>query len=76
MGKPIGFRGILRDVTERKQAEEKLQQTLESLRKAVGTTIQVLVSAMESRDPYTAGHQIPVCGSGLRHCHGDGISSG
>ena len=45
------------NITERKQAEEKLQQTLESLRKAVGTTIQVMVSAVESRDPYTAGHQ-------------------
>ena len=45
------------DITKRKQAEEKLQQTLESLRKAVGTTIQVLVSALESRDPYTSGHQ-------------------
>ena len=48
---------ICRDITERKKAEDKLQQTLESLRKAVGTTIQVLVSAVESRDPYTAGHQ-------------------
>jgi PAS domain S-box-containing protein len=47
----------LRDITERKQAEEKLQRTLDSLRKAVGTTIQVLVSAVESRDTYTAGHQ-------------------
>ncbi|MCK7472322.1 MAG: hypothetical protein MZU95_17365 [Desulfomicrobium escambiense] len=47
----------VRDITERKKAEEKLQQTLESLRKAVGTTIQVLVSAVESRDSYTAGHQ-------------------
>ena len=47
-----------RDITERKQAEEKLQRTLESLRKAVGTTIHVLVSAVEARDPYTAGHQI------------------
>jgi len=56
-GRPIGFRGIARDVTERKEAEDKLQQTLESLKKAVGTTIQVLVSALESRDPYTAGHQ-------------------
>ena len=35
----------------------KLQQTLNSLEKAVGTTIQVLVSAVELRDPYTAGHQ-------------------
>ena len=51
------FDGILMDITERKHAEEKLQQTLDSLKKAVGTTIQVLVSALESRDPYTAGHQ-------------------
>jgi PAS domain S-box-containing protein/putative nucleotidyltransferase with HDIG domain len=47
----------LRDISERKQAEEKLQQTLKSLRRAVGATIQVLVSAVESRDSYTAGHQ-------------------
>jgi putative nucleotidyltransferase with HDIG domain len=42
---------------KRREAEEKLQETLESLKRAVGTTIQVLVSALESRDPYTAGHQ-------------------
>ena len=51
------FDGILLNITERKHAEMELQKTLESLRKAVGTTIQVLVSALESRDPYTAGHQ-------------------
>jgi PAS domain S-box-containing protein/putative nucleotidyltransferase with HDIG domain len=58
--KNSGIQGIVltvRDITERKKAEEKLQQTLESLRKAVGTTVQVLVSAVESRDSYTAGHQ-------------------
>ena len=47
----------IRDVTERKLAEEKLLRTLERLRKAFGTIIQVMVSAVESRDPYTAGHQ-------------------
>ena len=47
----------LRDITERKRADEKLRQTLDSLRKAVGTTIQVMISAVEMRDPYTAGHQ-------------------
>jgi len=57
-GKPTGFRGIARDVTERKQAEEKLLLTLESLRKAFGTIIKVMVSAVEMRDPYTSGHQI------------------
>jgi len=47
-----------RDLTERKRAEEELQRTLDSLRKAVNTTIQVMVSAVETRDPYTAGHQL------------------
>ena len=42
---------------KRREAEEKLEQTLEILKRAVGTTIQVLVCAVESRDPYTAGHQ-------------------
>jgi PAS domain S-box-containing protein len=56
-GKIIYFEGLIEDITIRKHAEKKLQQTLISLRKAVGTTIQVLVSAVESRDSYTSGHQ-------------------
>jgi PAS domain S-box-containing protein len=59
-GKIIGLIGLHTDITERKQAEEKLLQTLDRLRKAVGTTIQVLVSAVETRDPYTSGHQLRV----------------
>ncbi len=46
------------DITERKQAEDRMEKTLESLRKAFSTTIQVLVSAVETRDPYTSGHQL------------------
>jgi HD-GYP domain-containing protein (c-di-GMP phosphodiesterase class II) len=57
-GKVIGILSIVRDITERKQAEKKLQDTLNSLRKAFGATIQVMVSAIEVRDPYTAGHQL------------------
>jgi PAS domain S-box-containing protein len=57
-GRPIGMLSLTRDITKRKKAEEDLKQTLESLRKAFGATIQVMVSAVESRDPYTAGHQI------------------
>jgi HD-GYP domain-containing protein (c-di-GMP phosphodiesterase class II) len=53
----LGYRGSDTDITVRKKAEENLKETLESLRRAVGTTIQVVVSTMESRDPYTAGHQ-------------------
>ncbi len=59
-GKIKGFRGIVHDITERKQTEIKLQKTLDSLKKSVCTTIQVLVSALESKDPYTAGHQLRV----------------
>ena len=55
--KPKGILTITRDITERKKAEAKLKLTLDSLRRAVGTTIQVLVSAVESRDTYTSGHQ-------------------
>jgi len=55
--RPLGLIGVSRDITNRRRAEVELQQTVESLRKAVNTTIQVLVSALEARDPYTAGHQ-------------------
>ncbi|NPU83012.1 MAG: PAS domain S-box protein [Syntrophaceae bacterium] len=59
-GRPAGFRGMARDITNRKQAEMRLQESLENLRKALGTTIQVLVATVETRDPYTAGHQVRV----------------
>ena len=36
---------------------EKLQETLDKLRKAMEGTIQVISSLVEMRDPYTAGHQ-------------------
>ncbi len=51
------FQVIYKDITDHKQAEEKLHETLENLRKSIKTTIQVLGTASEARDPYTAGHQ-------------------
>jgi HD-GYP domain-containing protein (c-di-GMP phosphodiesterase class II) len=45
------------DITARKKDEEKLSQTLMILRKAMGGIIQVVSSTVETRDPYTAGHQ-------------------
>jgi PAS domain S-box-containing protein len=57
-GEIIYYEGNVENITQRKQAEEKLLQTLDSLRKAFGVTIQVMVSAVEVRDPYTAGHQL------------------
>ena len=57
---PMGILGVTRDITKRKLAEEKLRQTLENLRLAVNTTIQVIISTVEARDPYTANHQLRV----------------
>ncbi|MBU1397413.1 MAG: HD domain-containing protein [Proteobacteria bacterium] len=57
-GRLVGLIHVVRDITNRKEAEKKLQLTLDNLRKAFGTTIQVMVSAVEARDPYTAGHQV------------------
>jgi HD-GYP domain-containing protein (c-di-GMP phosphodiesterase class II) len=56
--KPARILTVTRDITERKQAEERLKETLDRLRKAMETTIQVMISAVESRDAYTAGHQL------------------
>ena len=56
-GNILNFEGTFEDITPRKQAEEELATTLESLRRAIGATIQVIVATVEVRDPYTAGHQ-------------------
>ncbi len=55
-GRPATL-NFVTDITVRKRAEEQLQQSLLQLRRAVETTIQVLVMAVEIKDPYTAGHQ-------------------
>jgi PAS domain S-box-containing protein len=59
-GAPVGIISVSRDITERTQAEEKLQHILVRLEKAIAATIQVMVSAVETRDPSTAGHQTRV----------------
>jgi len=48
---------ICRDITKRKLAEEELKQTVEKLRKGLVGTIHVMSLMVETRDPYTAGHQ-------------------
>ena len=48
---------LVRDITERKQAEEEHRQSLKKLQKAMESTIQAIALTIEVRDPYTAGHQ-------------------
>jgi PAS domain S-box-containing protein len=51
------YQVIYQDITLRRQAEKKLNETLESLRQSIKITIQVLGTASEAKDPYMSGHQ-------------------
>jgi len=53
----IAYLASLRDITDRKQMEEQLQQSLSNIKKSMEGTIQVVSMIVEKRDPYTAGHQ-------------------
>jgi PAS domain S-box-containing protein len=46
-----------RELAERKRAQEELRQSYVNLQKALEGTVHALASAVEIRDPYTAGHQ-------------------
>lgn len=46
--------GIARDITERKQAEERLKKTMNA-------TIDTMSNMIEAKDPYTSNHQHRVC---------------
>ncbi|MBP7510091.1 MAG: PAS domain S-box protein [Prolixibacteraceae bacterium] len=48
---------IIHDITKRKLTEESLHKTMNKLRKSLAGTIQVVSTTVETRDPYTAGHQ-------------------
>jgi PAS domain S-box-containing protein len=52
-----GYRGIARDITQRKQAEEQLQKSYHNIQKMLEGTIQAITMMVETRDRYTAGHQ-------------------
>jgi len=45
------------DITLRKLAEDTLRATEDRLRNALAATIQAMSMMVETRDPYTAGHQ-------------------
>jgi len=48
---------LKQDITKRKQAEWEIQQGYKELQKAMEGTINIIVKIVETRDPYTAGHQ-------------------
>ncbi|PKN51593.1 MAG: PAS domain S-box protein [Deltaproteobacteria bacterium HGW-Deltaproteobacteria-13] len=49
-GEILYYEGIAADITDRKESVERL-------RNALGGTVRAIASMVETRDPYTAGHQ-------------------
>jgi len=56
----LGYRGVTRDITDRKNAMEALKKSRDVLHANLEETVKSLASAEEKRDPYTAGHQTRV----------------
>jgi PAS domain S-box-containing protein/putative nucleotidyltransferase with HDIG domain len=55
-GEPA-VQAVFLDITDRKRAEEDIQKNLRKLRQALRETIQAIALIIETKDPYTAGHQ-------------------
>ncbi len=56
-GRVIGVVGTLKDVTDLKLYEAKIQSSYEQLKNAMDSTIKAISKIVESRDPFTSGHQ-------------------
>ncbi len=56
----VVMQGTVIDITERIEAQQKLEQSLKRLRQTLDETVQALASVGEMKDPYTAGHQLHV----------------
>jgi PAS domain S-box-containing protein/putative nucleotidyltransferase with HDIG domain len=54
-----------RDITERKLAEEQLADSVEQMERTLYSIVNAMAKIVETRDPYTAGHQERV--SNLSH---------
>jgi len=48
---------LKQDITKRKQAEREIQQGYKKLQKTMEGAINIIAKIVETRDPYTAGHQ-------------------
>lgn len=56
-GKTKGRIILYQDITQRKQAEQKIKQGYEKLQRTMEATIYIISKIIETRDPYTSGHQ-------------------
>jgi PAS domain S-box-containing protein len=56
-GRVLSYEGTTENITGRKLAEENLKESAEKLRKTLIGVIRAMSLTVETRDPYTAGHQ-------------------
>ena len=55
--KKKAYLASLRDITNRKRMQQRLQDSLDNLKEVMDETIRAMALAVEMRDPYTSGHQ-------------------
>jgi putative nucleotidyltransferase with HDIG domain len=55
--KKKAYLASLRDITDRKRMQQRLQLSLDNLKEVMDGTIRAMAIAVEMRDPYTSGHQ-------------------
>jgi PAS domain S-box-containing protein len=56
LGRPAVI-GLLQDISEKKQDEEKIARYITQLQDAFMNTVQIAMTLSEMRDPYTGGHE-------------------
>ena len=56
-GNVVGIVGTFKDITDLKRSEAELRISFDKLKSAMNSTIETITRIVESRDPYTSGHQ-------------------
>jgi len=73
--KIFGTRAYAWDITDRKNLEKSLIDTLEVLRRTTGTIIEVIGKMLEMKDPFTSDHQRRVADLARAIAKGLGLST-
>ena len=60
-GKITGIIGFAKDITEQRKSEEELRQSYQQLKKTRDKALDTMSKIIETKDPYTSGHQQRVC---------------
>jgi len=56
-GKSTGAVLVVRDITQQVEYDRRIQESMDTLTRAMYGTIEAITKIVETRDPYTAGHQ-------------------